>query len=118
LQVYISYALMEASTLGGEDEDEEEEDPGSPEKARAVFERGYKELKTRGEKENVSSQAVDKSVGLLTVNFLVAGCVVGGLEDFRGGAWRRRIFGKGADIDAKGHEEVATGRRRIGSGRM
>lgn len=43
---------MEASTLGGDDEDEEE-DPGSPEKARAVFERGYKELKDRGEKENV-----------------------------------------------------------------
>jgi hypothetical protein len=58
---------MEASTLGGEDEDEEE-DPGSPEKARAVFERGYKELKTRGEKENVSSQGADKSVRLLIVN--------------------------------------------------
>lgn len=43
---------MEASTLGGDEEDEEE-DPGSPEKARAVFERGYKDLKARGEKENV-----------------------------------------------------------------
>jgi crooked neck len=49
---------MEASALGGDvEEDEEEEaeiDPGSPEKARAVFERGYKDLKSRGEKENVS----------------------------------------------------------------
>lgn len=56
--MYISYALMEASALGGDvEEDEEEEaeiDPGSPEKARAVFERGYKDLKSRGEKENVS----------------------------------------------------------------
>lgn len=43
---------MEASTLGGDEEDEEE-DPGSPEKARTVFERGYKDLKARGEKENV-----------------------------------------------------------------
>ncbi|KAI5451636.1 NineTeen Complex (NTC) component [Naganishia albida] len=51
VKVYISYALMEASTLGGDEEDEEE-DPGSPEKARAVFERGYKDLKARGEKEN------------------------------------------------------------------
>ncbi|KAJ9119125.1 NineTeen Complex (NTC) component [Naganishia vaughanmartiniae] len=56
VKVYISYALMEASNLGGDvEEDEEEEaevDPGSPEKARAVFERGYKDLKSRGEKEN------------------------------------------------------------------
>ena len=66
-QVFISYALMEASKIGETDEDEEEAeaeaaqveaeiegDTGDPEKARAVFERGYKALKERGEKENVS----------------------------------------------------------------
>ncbi|KAJ9103215.1 NineTeen Complex (NTC) component [Naganishia friedmannii] len=56
VKVYISYALMEASSLGGDVEEDEEEDveidPGSPEKAQAVFERGYKDLKSRGEKEN------------------------------------------------------------------
>lgn len=108
---------MEASTLGGEDEDEEE-DPGSPEKARAVFERGYKELKTRGEKENVSRPACDKSLFADSRNNLLASCVVGGLEDFRRGTWRRRVSGKGTDIDAKGHEEVATGRRWLWFGRM
>ncbi len=57
-QVYISYALMEASKLGGDDDEEEEvpeeQDNGNPELARAVFERGYKDLKDRGEKEDVS----------------------------------------------------------------
>ena len=66
-QVFISYALMEASKIGETDEDEDEAeadaaqveaeiegDTGDPEKARAVFERGYKALKERGEKEDVS----------------------------------------------------------------
>jgi crooked neck len=49
---------MEASKLGGEDEEEEDErapeevDNGNPALARAVFERGYKDLKDRGEKED------------------------------------------------------------------
>jgi crooked neck len=62
VQVYISYALMEASKLGGDDEEEEEpveeQDNGNPELARAVFERGYKDLKERGEKEDVSFQVI------------------------------------------------------------
>ena len=56
-QVYISYALMEMSTLGGgEDEDgnEIEGDSGDSDLARAVFERGYKDLRNKGEKEEVS----------------------------------------------------------------
>ncbi len=47
---------MEISTLGGgEDEDgnEVEGDAGDPELARAVFERGYKDLRNKGEKEEV-----------------------------------------------------------------
>ncbi|GFZ48018.1 Pre-mRNA-splicing factor CLF1 [Saitozyma sp. JCM 24511] len=55
VKVYISYALMEVSTLGGgEDEDgnEIEGEAGDAELARAVFERGYKDLRTRGEKED------------------------------------------------------------------
>ncbi|WOO82061.1 Pre-mRNA-splicing factor CLF1 [Vanrija pseudolonga] len=54
-KVYISYALLEGSTLGGgEDEDgnEIEGEEGDPERARAVFERGYKDLRARGEKED------------------------------------------------------------------
>jgi crooked neck len=52
--VYISYALMEISTLGGgeyEDGNEIKGDAGDPELARAVFERGYKDLRNKGEKE-------------------------------------------------------------------
>lgn len=54
-QVFISYALLEASVLGGgEDEDgnEIEGEAGDPERARAIFERGYKDLRARGEKED------------------------------------------------------------------
>jgi crooked neck len=61
VKVYISYALMEASTLGGgEDEDgnEIEGEAGNEEMARGVFERGYKDLRTRGEKEDVSHLAL------------------------------------------------------------
>ena len=41
---------------GGEDEDgnEIEGEEGDPDAARQVFERGYKELRKRGEKEDVS----------------------------------------------------------------
>lgn len=57
LQVFISWALMEVSVLGGgEDEDgnEIEGEEGDPDVAREVFERGYKDLRKRGEKEDVS----------------------------------------------------------------
>jgi hypothetical protein len=49
---------MEISTLGGgEDEDgnEIEGEAGDAEMARGVFERGYKDLRAKGEKEDVSS---------------------------------------------------------------
>jgi crooked neck len=58
---------MEASKIGSEDDEEDEAeadaakveaeiegDTGDAVKARAVFERGYKTLKQRGEKEDVS----------------------------------------------------------------
>jgi len=54
-KVFVSYALMEASELGaGEDEDGNEiaGEAGDPERARAIFERGYKVLRSRGEKED------------------------------------------------------------------
>lgn len=57
VKVYISYALMEISTLGGgEDEDgnEVQGEAGDEDMARSIFERGYKDLRTRGEKEDVS----------------------------------------------------------------
>lgn len=56
VKVYISYALMEVSVLGaGEDEDgnEIEGEAGDDDLAREVFERGYKALRQRGEKEDV-----------------------------------------------------------------
>ncbi|WWC65224.1 pre-mRNA-splicing factor CLF1 [Kwoniella dejecticola CBS 10117] len=55
VKVYISYALMEISVLGGgEDEDgnEIEGEAGDAELARAVFARGYKDLRTKAEKED------------------------------------------------------------------
>ncbi|WWC72621.1 pre-mRNA-splicing factor CLF1 [Kwoniella pini CBS 10737] len=55
VKVYISYALMEVSVLGGgEDEDgnEIEGEAGDPELARAVFARGYKDLRAKAEKED------------------------------------------------------------------
>jgi crooked neck len=54
-KVFISYALMEASELGaGEDEDGNDVagEAGDVERARAIFERGYKDLRARGEKED------------------------------------------------------------------
>lgn len=54
-KVFISYALMEASVFGGgEDEDgnELEGEAGDDERARAIFERGYKDLRARGEKDD------------------------------------------------------------------
>ncbi|KAG8832668.1 NineTeen Complex (NTC) component, partial [Serendipita sp. 399] len=59
VKVWISWALFEGTTLKPPVEEEEgeepsEEDEGLPadlEKAREVFERGYKELKSRGLKE-------------------------------------------------------------------
>jgi crooked neck len=75
--VFISYALMEASKIGGTEEDDEGEaeaaqveaeiegDTGDPEKARAVFERGYKALKERGEKENVSRRCFQLTSGVM-----------------------------------------------------
>lgn len=73
VKVYISYALMEASKLGEEDEEDEEQqqqaadaDAGNPELARAVFERGYKDLKERGAKEDVSATPASKPGGELT----------------------------------------------------
>jgi len=55
---------MEVSTLGGgEDEDgnEIEGEAGNDEMARGVFERGYKDLRARGEKEDVSNLSRDQS---------------------------------------------------------
>jgi len=61
VKVWISWAIFEGSVLRvpSEDDEEEEEEkdeglPGDLEEARRVFERGYKELKNRGLKEEVS----------------------------------------------------------------
>ena len=63
VKVWISYALFEATPLPlprserGDDEDDEDEVPmveGDIQKARQVFERGYKDLKSKGLKSEVS----------------------------------------------------------------
>jgi crooked neck len=66
VKVWISYALFEAEAMplpraerDEEDEDEDEEAeqktvPGDPDRARAVFERGYKDLKSKDLKSEVS----------------------------------------------------------------
>lgn len=67
VKVWISYALFEGEAIPvpraerEEDEEEEEDDeekevkmtPGDPVRARQVFERGYKDLKSRGLKSEV-----------------------------------------------------------------
>lgn len=61
-KVWVSYAEFEGSpiplprAMRDEDEDEEAEKkmvPGNPEVARQVFERGYKDLRSRGLKSEV-----------------------------------------------------------------
>ena len=53
VKVWIAYALFEGARIGGDEEEEEEggdgveTDTGDPERARSVFERGYKDLKGR-----------------------------------------------------------------------
>ena len=58
VKVWIAYALFEGARIGGADDDDEEgaevekeveaeENKGDPALARAVFERGYKDLKGR-----------------------------------------------------------------------
>ena len=75
VKVWISYALFEAEPIPipraereeeEEDEDEDEEDeeaerktvPGDPVLARQVFERGYKDLKSKGLKSEVSVYSI------------------------------------------------------------
>ena len=64
VKVWIAYALFEAESIPipraeREDEDEDEEAEvrtvaGDPARARAVFERGYKDLKSKSLKNEVS----------------------------------------------------------------
>lgn len=56
--VWIAFALFEMAKIGGEEDEEEdvevtEQDNGSIELARKVFESGYKDLKGRGVKRGV-----------------------------------------------------------------
>jgi hypothetical protein len=118
---------MEASKIGGTEEDDEGEaeaaqveaeiegDTGDPEKARAVFERGYKALKERGEKENVSWRCLPlhhvTDIADVFVCWISASRTAGSLEIVRGGARLSRRRAKGARDDAQGHEKVATSRR-------
>lgn len=77
VKVWISYALFEASPIRAisvEDEDEEENvstTPGDPERARAVFDRGYKLLKEDSGKAN--ERGLDEEVTRLkeAVRFVV-----------------------------------------------
>jgi hypothetical protein len=118
---------MEASKIGGTEEEDEGEaeaaqveaeiegDTGDPEKARAVFERGYKALKERGEKENVSRRCLLLYYVTLVVDVSVcwisASPTAGSLEIVRGRAGLGGRRAKGARDDAQGHEKVATSRR-------
>ena len=55
-EIPMSVKVREELGIEEEDEDEEEEErmvPGDPEKARQVYERGYKYLKRQGLKEEV-----------------------------------------------------------------
>jgi crooked neck len=71
VKVWIAYALFEAEPIPvprderpEEDDDEEAETPmveGDPELARAIFNRGYKDLKGKGLKSEVGCIAISKS---------------------------------------------------------
>lgn len=64
VKVYISYALMEMSTLGGGEDEEGNEiegEAGDADVARPVFLRGYKDLRARAEKEDVSANCPVKT---------------------------------------------------------
>jgi crooked neck len=96
VKVWISYALFEAEPIPvpraereeGEEEDEDEDAepkvaPGDANLARQVFERGYKDLKSKGLKSEVSMLCCD-FVGFHFSH--IASCLacgsVGSLENF------------------------------------
>lgn len=71
-QVWNAYALFEVQPMSITDEEGEEdgEEPGDPELARQVLQRGYTDLKDRGLKEEVRSHLslqVDSLIELITV---------------------------------------------------
>jgi crooked neck len=55
VKVWVAYALFEVAKMSDNEEAEEatDNDSGDSGKARAVFERGYKDLKNKGLKEEV-----------------------------------------------------------------
>jgi crooked neck len=90
VKVWISYALFEAEPIPilraereeeEEDEDEEAERktvPGDPVLARQVFERGYRDLKSKGLKSEVG---VYQYVLNILLNIPSACCTSGSVED-------------------------------------
>lgn len=123
VKVYISYALMEASTLGGgEDEDGNEVQgvAGDEEMARHIFERGYKDLRTRGEKEDVSRGFLGRrSDSETTLTHDTAGTIARSVEDVRRATWVRRRTGQGPGNDADDPKEVEeSGRWQWSAGRV
>lgn len=100
---------MEISTLGGgEDEDgnEIEGDAGEPELARAIFERGYKDLRNKGEKEEVC-ECTDVNRSRLRS---LACSSARGVEIVRATTWYRRGTSESTRDDADDPQEVAQGR--------
>ena len=123
VKVWISYALFEAEAIPlpraerEEDEDEEDEDeekeakmvPGEPAIARQVFERGYKDLKSKNLKSEVCFRHMSYSIyyQLMTPPFFhLACCPPGSVEDFRA----EQRFGRGREEggrnDADRHQET------------
>jgi crooked neck len=54
VKIWIAYALFEAAKIGGDEEEDgdvAEDAKGDPDMARKVFERGYKDIKESGEKD-------------------------------------------------------------------
>ena len=110
---------MEMSTLGGgEDEDgnEIEGEPGDPEVARQVFQRGYKDLRARAEKEDVSDIS---PVAIYRLCGITASTFAGSVEIVRRAEWHRRETDKGPRNDAYDSKEMAQGGGWFGQfGRM
>jgi crooked neck len=121
VKVWIAYATFEAESIpipraDREDEDEDAETPmvdGDVERARVVFGRAYKDLKSKGLKSEVVLPGSGSTTG---TNCILAGRSARGLEDVRRATWHRRGRLEGASHDAHRQQAPACRRRNWAGG--
>jgi crooked neck len=129
-KVWVAYAMFEAQPMQLPRDEREEDDDGDEEKepkmadgdvdlARQIFQKGYKELKSKGLKNEVNTLVAFTSLRPPQLSYgslmifclcLVARCVVTSMEVLRGAAWHSRRYRQGGEHDARAGQ--ATLRRR------